>query len=150
MPLTPAHAAAAWPISRVLRRLPLDELVLGTLSPDFQYFFSLAPRGRVGHTLVGLVIFCVPVGLLAWRAYRAFVRRVMLSLLPAALRSHDGGAPPRIALVIAAIVVGAASHDLWDSFTHGSGWMVKHVAALSVPVPIGPQTSVRGYNLSHC
>ena len=66
MPVTPAHAALALPLSRVAPALPLAPLVIGTLSPDFEYLLRLAPTGRFAHSLLGLVVFCVPVSLLAW------------------------------------------------------------------------------------
>jgi hypothetical protein len=142
LPLTPAHAAAAWPLSRLLPRRPLEALVLGTLVPDFQYFVYLAPRGRFGHSPLGLILFCLPVGLLAWFAYTRWARRVIVSLLPGGLRWHVVGSNPGVLLVTAAILVGAASHSAWDSFTHGSGWAVRHLPGLSAPVRVPTRVDV--------
>jgi len=41
-------------------------------------------------------------------------------------------------LAAPAILLGVWTHLLWDSFTHGDGWMVHRVAALSAPLVIGP------------
>jgi len=37
MPLTPSHAAAALLLRQFAPRLPLAALVIGSLSPDFEY-----------------------------------------------------------------------------------------------------------------
>jgi hypothetical protein len=147
MPLTAAHAAAAWPINRLLPRLPLEPLLLGTLTPDFQYFLYLAPYGRFGHTLPGLFLFCLPVGLLAWIAYLKFGRPALLSLLPGGLRQLLN--PPRhgVLLVSAALLVGATTHIVWDSFTHQHGWVVRQLPALSLPVQVTPQLKLPGFKL---
>jgi hypothetical protein len=131
----------------MLPRLPLEALVLGTLTPDFQYLLYLAPRGRFGHTLLGLFAFCLPIGLIAWLGYTRWARPVILSLLPGRLRSTLGDPRPRPPLVAAAILIGAASHSLWDSFTHGHGWAVRHIPALTAPVGLGDGLTVRGYKL---
>ena len=73
MPVTPGHAALALPLSRAAPALPLAPLVIGTLSPDFEYLLWLSPTGRFAHSLLGLVVFCVPVSLLAWGMWRAIV-----------------------------------------------------------------------------
>ncbi|MEZ5316129.1 MAG: DUF4184 family protein [Vicinamibacterales bacterium] len=64
MPLTPCHAAAAWPVRRMLPALPLAPLVVGMMSPDVEYLIRLAPAGRNFHTPLGIVVFCLPVSLL--------------------------------------------------------------------------------------
>jgi membrane-bound metal-dependent hydrolase YbcI (DUF457 family) len=147
LPLTPAHAAAAWPLSRLLPRLPLEALVLGTLVPDFQYFMYLAPRGRFSHSLLGLIVFCLPIGLLACFAYTRWARRVIVSMLPGGLRSQVVGSNPRVLLLTAAILVGAASHSAWDSFTHGSGWAVRHLPSLSAPVRVTTRVDVPSFKV---
>jgi hypothetical protein len=134
MPLTPAHAAAAWPISRLLPALPLEALVLGTLVPDFQYFLELAPRGRFAHSPSGLLLFCLPVGLATWEVYRHLVRPACLTLLPRGLRPKADARHVGLLSLAGAILLGAASHSAWDSFTHARGWGVRRIPALSTPV----------------
>src|SRR3954462_8835891 len=81
MPITPAHAAAAWPLHAAWRRLPLAALVIGTLSPDLEYVLRLEPRGKFGHSPAGLVVFCLPVTLLVWYVWRSLVRAALTPLL---------------------------------------------------------------------
>jgi hypothetical protein len=118
LPLTVSHPAAAWLVRRVAPRLPLDALVLGTMAPDFEYILRLRVYGRFGHTPLGLLLFCVPVGLVACAVFRALVRPAAMRHLPAGLRSPA----PRHGWLAsaAAVLVGAVTHVLWDSVTHGS------------------------------
>lgn len=127
MPITPAHAAAAWPIHRAARRLPLAALVIGTFAPDLEYLFRLRPVGKFGHSPVGLVVFCIPITLLAYWGWRAWVRPALVPLLPAGLRPVVEADPPGrrsdlFPLAVVAALAGAATHVFWDGFTHGNGW----------------------------
>jgi hypothetical protein len=136
VPVTPAHAAAAWPLSRLLPRLPLEALILGTMTPDFEYLLRLAPRGSFGHTPLGLLVFCLPIGLMVWTVYQQLVRPASLTLLPAGLRDAARPVNAGVLTVAAALLIGAGSHSLWDSFTHGHGWGVRHVPVLATPLHV--------------
>ena len=122
MPLTPSHAAAAWPLRRLAPWLPLDALVLGTMSPDFEYILRLRVYGRFGHTPLGLLLFCLPAGLIACAVFRARVRPALVRHLPAGMRP----APAQHGWLAsaAAVVAGAVTHVVWDGFTHGSATFV--------------------------
>ncbi len=135
MPLTISHPAAAWLFRR---RLPLDALVIGTMAPDFEYILRLRVYGRFGHTPLGLLLFCLPVGLAACLVFRAVVRPALVRHLPAGMRP----AAPRSGwlAVAVAVLVGAVTHVAWDSFTHGSADLMvdspllRHTIAGRVPV----------------
>jgi hypothetical protein len=147
MPFTLAHGAAALP----LRRLPLvpSALVIGTFAPDFEYFLRLEPSGRFGHTLPGTFLFTLPVALLVLWIFHSLVKRPATMLMPDALRNrlanhlgdfHFGGAT-RFLLILASLLLGMATHLLWDSFTHSDTWFYVHWpllrASLNLPV-LGP------------
>ena len=155
MPVTPAHAALALPLSRAAPALPLAPLVIGTLSPDFEYLLWLSPTGRFAHSLVGLVVFCVPVSLLVWGMWRAIVRPAFERLLPpgmAAMMSEGARAAPRSVAALAglgalAALLGALSHVAWDAFTHANGWAVAHLPVLRGEASRGWPLGVRWYRL---
>jgi uncharacterized protein DUF4184 len=129
MPFTPAHPAAVLPVHAVARRLglrlPLSALVIGSMAPDFEYFFRLKPYGRFGHSPLGLLVFSLPVGLAAWIMFRGLVAPALLRLLPpglaAALWNGRTRASPAalVGLAAVAVLVGAMTHAVWDLFTHG-------------------------------
>jgi hypothetical protein len=139
MPITPAHAAAAWPVRRWLASLPLSALVIGAMSPDYEYFLTLAPITREAHTFAGLALFCVPVSLVAWLVFRRVVRPALVDLLPAGLAAALGPASTSWPLALVAVTIGAVSHIFWDGFTHYSDWAVTSWPVLRTrPIPALP------------
>lgn len=135
MPFTPAHPAIVLPLIR-LRYLSASGLVIGSLAPDYEYFFKMSVNSTHSHTLWGSLYFDVPVALLlAWLFHRfakknlilnlpGFIQRRLQDLLHAdlgyILRHH---AP---AFLFSAWL-GAASHIFWDAFTHGDGFFVREL-----------------------
>lgn len=141
MPFTLSHTVLAPPLQSAARRfrisLPLSALVIGTMAPDFEYLPRLRPGGGVWHSPVGLVEFCVPVGVAVWWIFRTVISPSLLKLLPpglgdaAAARIAPGPAWRLVPGVALAVLIGAASHDLWDSFTHAARWGVRQLPALN-------------------
>jgi hypothetical protein len=142
MPFTVSHAAAALPVRRWMPILPLDALIAGTMSPDFEYVLRLAVRGRYWHTPAGLVLACVPAVLLVVWIWRALVAPALRPLLPGGMRPVDAPAPflrpGTLVATAAAALVGAMTHVLWDGFTHRTGWAVLRIPQLADPaLPLG-------------
>jgi hypothetical protein len=82
------------------------------------------------------VVFCLPVGIVAWLIFRTTVRPALVGLLPPGLARAvrpDGAHPVTAA---GAILIGAVSHVVWDSFTHAGGWSVRHLPQLAEPAGI--------------
>lgn len=137
MPFTPAHAAAAIPF----RRTPLipSALVVGCFSPDFEYFLRLAPRGSFGHTLTGLFAFDLPTAVVVLWLFHAYAKKPILAWLPEAVRERlpicstfsSLRNARQIMLILVSIIIGAATHVLWDSFTHPFFWPYHHWLLLS-------------------
>ncbi len=132
MPLTFAHPAAVLPGYRLRNQgVPFAALVIGSMSPDFEYFLRLEPWGNFSHTLPGLVGFCLPVGLVAYGVYRVLILPALPECLPDYLQRR-WPAPPAICgslwhmgVAAIAILIGALTHIVWDSFTHGIGLAVQ-------------------------
>lgn len=138
MPFTVSHAAAVLPLQRFGRhRLPLTALMVGSMSPDFGYPFSYEASRALTHSIPGLVIFCLPAGLLVWLIYVTFLEKTTITLLSDRWHTRfahtDALTPGLIARAALAIVLGAATHLLWDSFTH-RGTIVTD----AFPVLVGP------------
>jgi Domain of unknown function (DUF4184) len=137
MPFTPAHVAAVLPFRR--SRLIWSALVVGAMAPDFEYFLRMSPQDRYGHTLTGVFQFSLPVGLITLWLFHTYVKAPSVELMPDGLerrlapwagRFRFGGAS-RFALIVASLLLGIATHLIWDSFTHGNTWTTRHWAALS-------------------
>ena len=132
MPFTISHAAAALPFSRT--GLPLAALMIGSMSPDFAYFVPDGP-GLLSHSLPGLFKFCWPVGLSVWLVYVHLLETPTLALLPDGWRnmfqrSDRAFTSRNFALATLAVLLGAATHILWDGFTHGKTPVVHHLPFL--------------------
>lgn len=146
MPFTLAHPAAVLPL-RGIRYLRTAPLVIGALIPDLPYYVAgkLARLRPETHSVAGAFTIDPVLGYLTLVA--VFVlRRPLTALLTPRARGLCLGALRPFArwqewlAAPLAILIGVWSHLLWDSFTHGDGWMVRRVALLSAPVTLGPYT----------
>ncbi len=144
MPFTLSHAATALPFRRT--RLEFSAVVTGCFAPDFAYFMFLKPRGFYGHTLPGVFIFDLPVSLVVLWLFHAYVKQPLLTFLPNGVRRRirpreqrfSFWPPPRLVLIMISLLVGTATHILWDSLTHPRYWPYRHWSFLrqTVHIPI--------------
>jgi len=144
MPMTAAHPMAVLP----LRRLKLDWtcLVIGSMAPDFEYFFRVKLASNISHTLHGLVYFCLPVTLLSALLWHRVMKDPFVRVVPARLgrRLAVFAARPwmptwnaeAIMLMTVSALIGAATHLFWDGFTHADAWGPQHIAWLRTMVPM--------------
>jgi hypothetical protein len=125
MPFTVSHIAAVLP----LKRLPLcfPALVIGAMSPDFTYVIEVFGPSIEAHSIYGILYFCLPVSWLVLFVYKSFLRYAWEKLFP----WLNGESRPYGWYVIPlSIILGAATHVVWDSFTHRHGYAVIHINAL--------------------
>lgn len=156
MPFTFAHPAAVLPLARWSGRwLVFSALVIGAMAPDFGYLF---PGGYVHSRTHGpwsLLWFSLPAGLLVWWLFQILVKEPLIALSPAAWRArlarlsapHPAARGRGLPGVILSVAIGAASHQLIDAATHGSGALVQAVPALKAVVLRIGDHPVPAYNL---
>ena len=153
MPFTFAHPAAAIPFTRW--GLVLSALVVGSMTPDLMYFFCLSTRCQFGHTLTGLVIVCIPTGLVALWVFHIWLKYPLLSLFPI---SHQERLLPianqfrffpwqRLLSIILSLFIGALTHVIWDSFTHSDRWGVQQLPILNTAIIETTYGSIKGYKI---
>jgi hypothetical protein len=135
MPFTLSHAAAALPVHALSRsRLPLAALMIGSISPDLVFYLPKYVEYDRSHSFTGLFTICLPFGLMLWLFFVRVLERPTLSWLPDAWRLRMSPTPPitwrRLAIAAAAVVLGAATHVVWDSFTHSSTPVVDALPSL--------------------
>lgn len=131
MAFTLAHPAAALPLMRLLGRHGVrSALVVGSMVPDFWYVVPFADR-NTSHMAHGLVSFCLPVGLVLYWVWHQGLKRPLATLLPPRwrlrLREFTESGLPSVSwwAVAISVLAGAASHQLWDTFTHSNGTGVR-------------------------
>ncbi|MEO8107307.1 MAG: DUF4184 family protein [Actinomycetes bacterium] len=155
MPFTVSHIAAVLPAGRFpLLRDPLilSAFVVGSMSPDIPYFAPMVPWWEQGHTWAGLVLQDVPATLVVIAVYWAVLAAPLCALAPRGVRARlprnvlqpHFATPLRTAvLLIFAAGVGAATHVLWDAFTHEGRFGVMAVPWLQLPHIVGPLPAYR-------
>lgn len=155
MPWTFAHPAAVLPFARACpRRLHFGALAIGSLMPDLGYYIGHYGLSGFSHTAAGIVLACVPLGLLAWWLF-AMLRGPVCELLPQphrALLMPAASAPVQwrlatLAKIAASLALGALTHVLWDSFTHRTGWFVQQWPALQETAFVVGGTDIPVYEL---
>ena len=137
MPFTVSHAAAVLPLQRL--GLPLTALMIGSMAPDFGYFFAPDASRQLTHSLSGLFIFALPAGLFVWLFYVAILEKATITLLSDRWHTRfahtDAITPSLIARSCVAILIGAFTHLVWDNFTHRFTWSSRHFPFLTGPTP---------------
>jgi hypothetical protein len=127
VPLTIAHPAAAVPLARPLGRFGiLSALIIGSLVPDLTRFFPLPIPRSSTHSIAGLFWFSLPAGAVLYVLFHRVLEQPLCALAPASLqrRLHPlllrgrSTAGDRWLAVGVSLLVGAATHLVWDSFTH--------------------------------
>ncbi len=146
MPFTFSHPAIVLPLAYLPRKwFSLTGLVLGSMTPDFEYFLRMKIQGYYSHTIPGIFFFDLPVGLFLAFIFHCAVRDSLFDNLPPFLsrkltvfkqfkwnqyfREHW-------VIVIASILLGTASHLFWDGFTHRNGYFVNMFPSLKTVVNI--------------
>src|SRR5262245_16929384 len=130
MPFTLAHPAAAVPLRGYLGRFGvLSALVIGSMAPDSSYFLPWSVARSESHSFFGLFWYCLPIGLLCYVLFHVVLKGPLLALLPTAILRRLGDhaltfrALPLVSwsAVVVSLLCGAATHLLWDGFTHENG-----------------------------
>ncbi len=140
MPFTFSHPAAILPLI-TYRRLRPSALIIGSMVPDFGYYFPLSNYFSISaHTPLRSLTFCVPVGCAIFILF--FLTRVgWAALMPEPFHlwlariAHRERLHLKDALMVpAAVFAGAWTHLIWNSITHRNGWSVEHVTALQTEI----------------
>lgn len=140
MPFTPTHVLAILPFASCRRLgLPLSALVIGSMVPDLPLFVPLSPDYGTTHSAAGIFGACLPLGLAGFLGFQGVMKRPLRSLLPPAVQSRcaavgQGRFPLNgrsLAAASAAVVIGAATHVFWDSFTHRGRWGTRQLPGLN-------------------
>ncbi len=123
----------------------------------FFCIFQISTNAQFGHTLPGLVLFCLPAGMVVfWLFHTVFKCPMFLLRLEnhqARLMSPSCGTRTRslsddrrLLMMASAAGGGACTHLVWDSCTHASGWTVQH-AAMLLPGALHVTRTLRVYKI---
>ena len=143
MPFTISHAAVVLPFSRVLARWRLlSAAVIGAMVPDFGLFFPWRVHRFETHSAVGLLSFCLPVGLAGYWIFQGLIKTPVLEVLPdgAYARWRRFASPADLTsvrqwiLTACGVLAGAITHLVWDAFTHFGARGARMIPWLDDPI----------------
>lgn len=143
MPFTFSHPAIVLPLKYLPKRfISLTALLIGSLTPDFEYFIRMKVQSIYSHALPGLFWFDLPLGVILMLIYTLIVKDKLIDSLPLFLNKRlsvfKNGLNPTpkyyFPVVIISLIIGAASHLFWDSFTHPTGYFVEIIPGLKQPI----------------
>ena len=140
MPFTFSHPAIVLPLTFLPRKwFSFSGLVIGSLTPDFEYFLRMRIKSNYSHTIDGLFWFDLPLGLILAFLFHNIVRDRLFDNMPTFFKSRfltfklfewNKYFKKNWLVVTISVLIGAASHIFWDSFTHDHGYFVKIIPAL--------------------
>lgn len=141
MPFTFAHPFYIAPLHKAKPALfSVTGLVLGSLSPDYEYFLMLEPYRSIGHSMAGFWLHAVPFSLLFAFLFHRLVKEPFVRHLPSrwgldrrAYRMVDGwklrGLRDWLVFIVS-VGIGFLSHITLDAFTHAGGFFVVNLELL--------------------
>jgi hypothetical protein len=140
MPFTFSHPAAILPLTYLSKQwLSLTGLVIGSLTPDFEYFIRMRVYSSFSHYWTGLFLFDIPFGIILASVFHLVVRDQLIDSLPDLLQKRFIGfkefewtnyLKKNLPIVVISCMIGATTHLLWDGFTHQNGHFVQTVSSL--------------------
>lgn len=150
MPFTLSHAVAVIPLYKYLGRYTaFSALIIGSMVPDFAYLTPFLVDQRMdSHSLIGIYLFGIPMGLTVYFIYHFFMAPVIVSILPESLQKHldndlfNGKIPDINSFTLVfSLMLGSLTHIFWDFFTHYSG-IPQFVSWMDIPL-----ATVDGYDI---
>lgn len=138
MPFTPAHPAIVLPFLKIRpERVSATALVIGSVAPDFEYFFKMSVNGQHSHTLLGILYFDIPVTILLAFLFHGIVKENLIANLPAFFQyrfqllselNFKAHFRRYYWVVIISAAAGSFSHIFWDAFTHNDGFFAQRIS----------------------
>jgi hypothetical protein len=140
VPFTGSHPAAVLPLLGI--GLAPSALIVGSMAPDFPYFFPMPVSAAFTHSVLGVLTADVVLALVAYLLWHLLLAPAAYTVAPESVRRrlphgaavglrHRLGTVGAVLLVAVACCVGAATHVVWDSFTHEGRWGAEHVPWLA-------------------
>jgi len=150
MPFTFSHPAIILPFKNSIgEKLSMTGLIVGSLTPDFEYFIRMKIQSEFSHTFFGAIWFNLPVGLILCFLFHQIVKNPFIENLPFKIQRKLSEIKnsnwldyfkEKWLVVIISIIIGAFFHILWDSFTHNNAYFVnflnlnKTVEGINLPI----------------
>lgn len=138
MPFTLSHPAIILPFLKS-KKTSATALVVGSMSPDFIYFFRLKTDNDISHTFLGILLVGLPLGIIVMFAFHQIVKKPLIENLPAffqkrlyELKTSNWLSYFRnnVLRILLSFYFGAVTHLFLDSFVHVDGYFVERISFL--------------------
>jgi len=138
MPFTAGHPAIILPFIRS-RYFSATGLIIGSMSPDFEYFFKMSVSSVHSHTMAGLFYFDLPVTIALSLLFHQVVKTNLISNVPFFFQKRFSDTlqldfinylKRNGWIFLLSALLGAASHIFWDSFTHNNRFFVRQFSEI--------------------
>lgn len=115
-------------------------LVIGSLTPDFEYFLRMKVQSIYSHTILGILWFDLPLAIVLAFIFHNIVRNSLFINLPKPLQKRLHSFiefnwtihfKENWFVISISILTGIISHLFWDAFTHEHGYFVSQVPDLN-------------------
>ncbi len=145
MPFTLAHPAVVIPLGQSGLKLSMTGLIIGSMVPDFEFFFMMREIENIGHKWFGIVLFDLPLSYFIAYLFHNLLRNGVIDHLPNFYRQRFRGvksfqwnqyAWKNKWRVFSSIMIGIISHFGLDAFTHHDGLFVEAMPFLARGIPI--------------
>ena len=142
MPFTFSHPAIILPFLKN-KKLSATALIVGSMSPDFEYFFRMKMQSEISHTLSGIFLIDFPLGFIVMFAFHEIIKPPLIDNSPLFFQSRLQELKEfnwvkyfnsAVFTVLISFFLGAVSHILWDSMTQWDGYMVQRFSFFNVEV----------------
>lgn len=138
MPFTFSHPAIVLPFLKN-KKLSATALIIGAMSPDFEYFLRMKVQSNISHTFLGLFLFNLPIGLFVAILFHTLIKKPLIDNSFDFIRNRlyvlrnsnwIDYLRQNFIKVLISILIGTISHVIWDSFTHETGYFVREICFL--------------------
>lgn len=140
MPFTFSHPAIILPLKYLPKNwFSLTGLIIGSLTPDFEYFIRMKVQSNYSHTFYGMFWFDLPLAILLSFIFHNIVRNYLFFNSPNIIKSRvlifstfnwNIYFKEHWIIILISIIIGISSHLFWDGFTHNHGYFVDHFYSL--------------------
>ena len=139
MPFTFSHPAILLPFFKN-KKYSITALIVGSMAPDFEFFFRMRTQSEISHTFLGLLMIDLPLAIIVTFLFHGIIKRPFLANSPTFIKSrlvelnHSNWFEyfrKNKLLVFLSFFLGAFSHFLLDSLSHWDGYIVQRVIFLN-------------------
>ncbi len=137
MPFTFSHPAIILPLDRIFKKnVSLTGLIIGSLTPDFEYFLRMKIQSEYAHTILGSLWFDLPLGILLCFLFHNIIKISLIDNLPLFVQKRLGTLRKldwlhyfsnHWIIVCLSLIIGIFSHIFWDSFTHSGAFFTVYL-----------------------